>query len=227
MDHVIVFIFVVAYPFWSGYRFRQIRLQRKPREIAYIQSAAGQWGLVALVLVYMWILGRDLAEIGLIMTLDWKMIVSLMLAGAILVFIGYQAHLLTRHEDAQEKVRKQVRKIAPLIPRNLRQLGGFFMLAITAGICEEILFRGFLIDYLTQYTDIYSAALASSIIFGLAHTYQGLRGILQGMGAGIVFAAFYIFTGSLLVPMLLHVLVDIHGGWAGYYVISRKRVAFG
>lgn len=188
-----------------------------------MESAAGQWGLVALVLLYMLIVGRDMAEIGLTMHLDWKMVVALMATGAIVVFFFYQGWLLTKSTEAQYKVRQQVRRISPIIPRNFRQLAGFILLAVTAGICEEILFRGFLINYLNMYTNIYSAALVSSIVFGIAHAYQGPRGMLQGMIAGIVFAGLYLFSGSLLAPIVLHAIVDIHGGWAGYYVISRER----
>lgn len=226
MDHIIVVIFVIAYPVWSGYRFRQVKHRSKRREVAYMESAAGQWGLVALVLLYMLIVGRDMAEIGLSMHLDWKMAIALMATGAIVVFFCYQGWLLTKSTEAQHKVRQQVRRISPIIPRNFRQLAGFILLAITAGICEEILFRGFLINYLNMYTNIYSAALVSSIVFGIAHAYQGPRGILQGMIAGIVFAGLYLFSGSLLAPIVLHAIVDIHGGWAGYYVISRERGTF-
>ena len=45
--------------------------------------------------------------------------------------------------------------------------------------------------------------------------------MLQGLAAGLIFAALFIFTGSLLVPILLHIAVDLHGGWASYYVLRK------
>ena len=49
---------------------------------------------------------------------------------------------------------------------------------------------------------------AAAGIFGLAHLYQQAAGVVLTTLAGVLFCALYVATGSLLVPILLHVLVD-------------------
>ena len=45
--------------------------------------------------------------------------------------------------------------------------------------------------------------------FGLAHWYQGRLGMLTTGAAGAVLTQLYLTTGSLLLPMVLHVLIDL------------------
>ena len=63
--------------------------------------------------------------------------------------------------------------------QNGNELARFYGLSITAGIVEEVLWRGFLIWYLSQFMPVWGAALISTIGFGLAHAYQGLRQVPQ------------------------------------------------
>lgn len=218
MDHLIVLLFVIVYPGWAGYRFRQVKRGSKTLPAAYFESAAGQWAVTLLTLAWVGLSGRVVADIGLAMDFSWSMLIALILTGGGIAFFIFQGWALTRNEEAQQQVRQQIRRVSPIMPRTLPHLGGFMILAITAGICEEILFRGFLIDYLTYYFNVVTAFFLSSIVFGLAHAYQGPRGMMQAMIAGAIFAALYLFSGSLLAPILLHIVVDIHGGWSGYYV---------
>lgn len=53
------------------------------------------------------------------------------------------------------------------------------MVCITAGICEEVVYRGFLMQYfhtLPFHLSLAWAMVASSVIFGIAHLYQGVAG---------------------------------------------------
>ena len=67
--------------------------------------------------------------------------------------------------------------------------------------------------------------MISSIVFGVGHLYQGPTGALRTGVIGMVFAVLTIATGSLWVPMLVHVLIDVFQG----RVLSRAtehRAAF-
>ena len=50
--------------------------------------------------------------------------------------------------------------------------------------------------------------VAAAAIFGLAHIYQGVTGVTLTALAGALFCGLYVVTGSLLVPILLHILID-------------------
>jgi hypothetical protein len=77
------------------------------------------------------------------------------------------------------------------------------------------MFRGFLISYLGHYVGVAGAVLLSSLLFGMAHAYQGLSGAIRTMIAGLINALLYWFSGTLWLPMILHAAIDIHGGTLG------------
>lgn len=83
--------------------------------------------------------------------------------------------------------------------------------AISAGICEEIVFRGWLLSTLHSSLGVQGTPLiaAAAAIFGLAHAYQGITGVILTAFAGALLCGLYVATGSLLVPILLHVLIDV------------------
>ena len=102
-----------------------------------------------------------------------------------------------------------------ITPRTRSELAVFLGVAVTAGVWEELLYRGFLMWFLLP-AGVAAAVIGSSLIFGLGHAYQGGRGILVTAAVGLVFAIAYALTTSLWWLMLAHALVDIYGGIAAY-----------
>jgi len=83
---------------------------------------------------------------------------------------------------------------------------------LTAGICEEALFRGFLLHYLHTSPwrlNLTLALLLSALIFGLQHLYQGVQGVIVSAVLGALFGLLFLLSGSLLLPMLLHAALDL------------------
>jgi membrane protease YdiL (CAAX protease family) len=100
--------------------------------------------------------------------------------------------------------------VEPLMPRNYREVLAAVPLAINAGISEELFFRLVLPLVATLAT---GSALAGFLIagaaFGLAHWYQGWKGILAVTALGAFLTFSYLSSGSLVKPMMLHVLIDL------------------
>jgi membrane protease YdiL (CAAX protease family) len=94
---------------------------------------------------------------------------------------------------------------------------------VTAGICEEILYRGYLFWYLGHRLEPIPTLVVASVIFGFGHTYQGLRGVLLTTAVGAFLGLAYGVTGSLFAPMLIHALMDLHSGHLGYVAFRRER----
>jgi membrane protease YdiL (CAAX protease family) len=103
-------------------------------------------------------------------------------------------------------------KLLRMLPRTRAERWSFAALAATAGITEEVIWRGFglglLFELLPHAPVVVPIALAA-LAFGWAHLYQGWTGMLATALLGGLFAWLYWATGSLLPPMLLHVLVDL------------------
>jgi membrane protease YdiL (CAAX protease family) len=54
--------------------------------------------------------------------------------------------------------------------------------------------------------------ILSTVIFGLGHAYQGVKGIVKTGAAGLVLALLAVGSGSLFIPILLHAVGDLTSG---------------
>jgi len=88
---------------------------------------------------------------------------------------------------------------------------------LAAPIAEETLFRGFLFPGLAKRLGIFWAALASGLLFSLAHLQPTV--IIPIAGIGMLFALAYVYTRSLWTSIAAHLIfnlfsfVVIVGGW--------------
>lgn len=83
---------------------------------------------------------------------------------------------------------------------------------ITAGGCEETLFRGFMLHYLHVFPwtlNLTLALLISSVVFGSNHLYQGAGGVAGSAIVGFLFGLLFLLTGNLLLPILFHGVIDL------------------
>lgn len=52
----------------------------------------------------------------------------------------------------------------------------WIVMALSAGFCEELIFRGYLQRQISDLTDsAVAAVLLQALLFGLAHGYQGIK----------------------------------------------------
>ena len=114
------------------------------------------------------------------------------------------------------------------VPSDSKELAHFIFLAIAAGIGEEIIFRGFLINYLISWVGndfwgITIASLSSSALFAFLHGYQGWKSMVKIFVFSVLFSAIYIFSQSLLIVMIVHILVDIMSGIISVYILKEIK----
>jgi membrane protease YdiL (CAAX protease family) len=107
------------------------------------------------------------------------------------------------------------RQLEPLrffLPASPLERRWFAALSLTAGFCEELLFRGFLLRYLhctPFHLGLIWVVLISAVVFSAHHLYQGKSGVIStGIGA-LIFTAILLVTGSLLAGMIYHALADL------------------
>jgi len=129
-------------------------------------------------------------------------------AAAILMLLVVLAHWRRRVGLREERM------VAELMPRTPRERWAFLALSVSAGLGEEIVYRGYAIPVLTLMTDdLWMAVLISSAAFGLVHVYQGGLGIARTGFIGLVLALTFLGTGSLWAPIIAHTLADIGVGF--------------
>ncbi len=104
------------------------------------------------------------------------------------------------------------RSIASLTPHGIAESLLWVLLSITAGISEELVFRGYLQRQLTAFTGRASVALfLQAAVFGIAHGYQGVRNCLAIALYGALFTLLALWRKSLLPGMIAHAWTDIAG----------------
>jgi membrane protease YdiL (CAAX protease family) len=192
-------------------RYRQLQeyadVDPTLRRAAYRSSISRQWVMVAVALLVLLAAGAPLGDLGL--RPSGELLPELLPGLGLLVLFGALLALVLRMWPAARG--RVLRPVAALLPVTAAERRSFVAVAITAGVAEEVVFRGFLLVYLTDIASVPvgPAMLASAALFGLAHAYQGLVGVLLTGLAGYWLAGLYVVTGSLLLPIVVHALVDL------------------
>lgn len=106
-------------------------------------------------------------------------------------------------------------RVRVMVPTRPVERVWFLGLSLAAGVCEELLYRGLLLALLAALLPGLPAigvVLLGAVAFGLAHAYQGPVGIVVTGVLGALLGSIYLLTGSLLLVMLVHALIDARVG---------------
>ena len=100
-----------------------------------------------------------------------------------------------------------------ITPVTTQEKSVFLFLSLTAGVCEEITFRGVLLPSLATATGSMVGGVAlSSMAFGVLHAHQQVAGALRATVLGALLAVPLLATGSIYPSMAAHALIDVIGG---------------
>jgi CAAX protease family protein len=100
-----------------------------------------------------------------------------------------------------------------VFPQGSLQIVVWILMAVTSGISEEVVYRGYLLRQFSAWTGSASIAVVlQGILFGLGHTYLGLRQVVQITVSGILFGLLALKAKKLRPCMVAHAWADIFGG---------------
>jgi len=176
-----------------------------PRAAIYLQSGVLLWAMAGVTAVVARTSGIAPSQLGL------RGAGPLVLGGAAaatfavgLVFVliadrlGLEDPPLVRH----------------LLPHTRSEHLGFAALSLTAGFCEELVFRGFLIHTLERASGmLWLALLLSSGLFGVLHAYQRPAGAARAAALGMLLAAPLVLTANLWPSIVAHASLDLAAGF--------------
>ncbi|WP_100498633.1 CPBP family intramembrane glutamic endopeptidase [Geodermatophilus chilensis] len=202
----------------------RLRTDDGARRSFYGRLLVLEWGLAVLALV-VWLAapGVDAAAVGLRWPQAWPGPVAVAATVLVLGFVVVSTRALRsgglaraaaelRRPGEGRHAEPAVHATVALLPRTTAERRLFTLVGVTAGVCEEWLYRGFLLAVVAAVGGGLSTPVLVAIgvvAFGLAHAYQGVAGIVTTGVLGGVMAGLYVGTGSLLLPVVLHALIDL------------------
>lgn len=214
IDHLFIVLLFVVQPIHGAREYGRFikRIEdgeRANRIKLYRETIVLEWVALAM-LAGTWIyLGRPASDLGFVSPGGTGFWISAAFVAAVSAFLllGWRQSLSFSPEEKQKHTRS-FGNLRYFMPANAEHYRYFFVTSVTAGIVEEIIYRGFVIWYLLHYMPVWAAVVVSSVAFGLGHSYQGTGGVVRVVLIGVVFGALYIFSGSIWVPIVGHFLLD-------------------
>gem|GEM_PF-1019912 len=204
-------ILVVA-PLASALLARRARSGERARHARYARSLLILWSMTWLSIYALSLWGQRPADVGWVPP-DNPIYPYLL----VLTFIGVLAVLGARAiRSVDPGYAQRIRLIAPVTARDWLW---YVPVALSAGICEEFLYRGYALHVVAALThSLVAGVVVSTAAFGIAHMYQGRRGVIGTTVFGLVFAFVVVVWGSLWPCMIAHALQDLIGG----ALVSRR-----
>lgn len=194
------------------------------RSFVYGYMIAYQWALVACIVVLWASAHRPWRDLRLgAPAHGWAFLVCLVLAALFGAFTLGQRAAVLRRPAVWQAVRRQLERahVADIVPHTHQEYGLWIPTAVTAGCCEEILFRGYLLAFVTGVTGPALAVAITVALFGLFHVYEGWQGTLKTAAFGLVATLIVLWSGSLIPAILIHATVDLATGDLGYQIFVR------
>jgi len=219
VDHIIAFLFCIVIPLYAarqrtkGTSFTYFSSDQKKQ--IYISGSFSLFIMGAIVVIVWLIFNRPIAELGLTQPGNfrswWWLAIIFVLIYLLDTFISFSS------KKDIDKTIEDFKRRTPFLPTKNSELPEYFLMCFSAGVFEEIVYRGYLINYCWYLFEGYNyqqmiAVVLPAVAFSVAHFYQGAKAVLKIFFLAVFFGYLLIYSGSLLIVMILHFLVDAAGG---------------
>ena len=226
---LLAILVAVVYPLIGLRRFRRIEhlpepLPSRTRLRIYWSLIVSQWTLVVLTVLLFAGAGRSLADVG--QSFGPRPGQTIAIALAMLAAFALLSLFTTRQLRTAKlsDLPHRMRRAGKILPHTGEERAWFVAVALTAGVCEEILYRGFLPWFVDAHLGVAGPGyVVAAIVFGLGHAYQGKDGMIVTGVMGLFFGSVAYFVRSLVPGQLLHVAIDLVNGIAVGATLARAR----
>jgi membrane protease YdiL (CAAX protease family) len=217
---LILIVLGVLVPWRGALRVRrllaQAALSSSQRLSLYASTISFQWFIVAVI--YWRSVSRHLSpnDLGLVVSGVWQTL-SVVLVFTAVLCVNQWAGLRKIARVPADQRGFQFQFTQKIMPQTSTEAFAFIALALTAGLSEEFIYRGFVFALFSRVfggsiSAIFLATATSSIWFAVAHLYQGRRGVATTFVVGLLFSSVRIWTGNLAPAIIGHVAVDLVAG---------------
>jgi membrane protease YdiL (CAAX protease family) len=171
-----------------------------------------------ILLGYVWFLGvrQSGVKFGDIIGGKWTRVadfwrdvgVAILFWLVVIVFLLLASRVMGVNTHAQKALQL-------LMPRSTLEMVMWVILSVSAGFCEEFVFRGYLQRQFFAFSGSTAVAiLGQAIVFGAAHGYQGVKGMITITMYGALFGILAVMRKSLRPGMIQHAMQDSSAGIA-------------
>ncbi len=204
---------VPAYMLWRSRRPGNAR-PTKPAVVSMLRTLLLASGLLTL-LAASWVLNaRPVSVLGLTAPLSPPAEIGLGLA--IVLLGGFAIAIVVQLSSKKTKV-EDIAKALERLPQTKGEAARYIPMVIVVCAAWEVLYRGFLLWFLTPHTGLPGAVILSATAYALAHGYTGVRRFAASLVSALLFTVAYAITQNLWWLILLHMGFPILGTLASLY----------
>lgn len=211
---VLVFaaVLLIGYPVADYVAVSKVKRSAQPRKWFYAWTLGSEWLLTIAVVGLLLRHGLALSSLGEALGRR-NITIGFVGAGLILVAVTAAYNRKRIVHLSPERLSKVLHRAGPLVPRSGVERALFVLVAVTAGFCEELLYRGWLWRFFHDLTGhLWIAVVLSAVAFGLAHAYQGRAGIISTGIVGLLFSVPVLLANSLVPVQVIHTGLDLMNG---------------
>ena len=231
-DHILIWVFGIILPFMSGLQSQllagSLQFHEYTRKKLYLSNSL-MLAIAGSIILLLWILKqRGLTTLGFRLPQLHNQYFTVFFLVTVFI-IGYVIDLYfsARKMNALKQEDNWFEK-SSFLPEKIRELPSYILLCLCAGIFEEIIYRGFMVTYFlplngTENEIPWMAIFAPSVLFSLAHTYQGWTAVIKIFIFSLLLGVIFIITKSIYPTMILHFLIDLVGGIVAMIQFNKKN----
>lgn len=211
---IILLVFMLSATIRTALRMKDaVKTGKKPSK-RYSRMMVWMWGPAIAVIIISLLVGINLADLGFrAISFNyniWFTVVTLIISGLMLISSLRTIILSLTCKKFREKMKSELESdgvAQNILPRTKKEKRQYVLLSFSSGICEELIYRGFMVFLLQSIfleTPIFIIVLITGVLFGLGHLYQGWQGVIQTGVVGAIFVCLFLVTNSLIPVMALH-----------------------
>jgi membrane protease YdiL (CAAX protease family) len=207
--------------FWPAHRRLSQADPAWTRRWLWTSSIGNQWLLVGFGAAIWMASGRSWTSFGFTVPDGWRLWTAIVLFLLLAAYDVWAVATLARSSDTRASLRQQVGELAVVAPHTRTELYWFGGVSLTAGFCEEFLYRGYFIWVFSPWLGWWGAAALSLLFFAVGHLYQGWNGVLRTGMVGVLLTLVVAILGSLWPAIALHALNDLGSGMMAWLALRE------
>jgi len=221
---ILIVILTIFYPISGHYEIKKLKKSiadgdNNKKIKFYHETIFWSWIPVILIFLLLLISGISVDSIGI----KWIQIDTSSLStwviyptiGFYIFYLLYNIYLIIIFKSNKKSRAKATKSIPDdfkwFFPITQREKRVWSLVSISAGITEEIVYRGYFFYALAIFfpnLSLIYILLITTLIFGIGHIYLG-KEVIKSTILGLIFGIFYIVFDSVIPVIIIHITQDL------------------